>query len=353
MASASPQSLKRGTLLCGGAYSIRALLGCGSFGAVYDAVDMRSGCGVALKTEALSAASPQLGIEWMALDRHLRYKEGIPRVIWFGPCEDAGVEVLVMQRLGASVDALRAAVAAAGGDASANIVAPLPLYVVQYIALQALERLQSCHEEWLAHRDLKPENLLFESGSVASVAETLLAPTAASDAAAAFAANTTPRAWPRVYLIDFGLCKMMREADGRHIAVTRGKSLAGTPRYASLAAHRGLEQSRRDDLESLLYVLLHLARGALPWQSEFMSAADAAAAAAEKGRRGDSGDSAADDADFSTIAAIKARLTPREMCAGLPAAFEITLEHARNLAFDAMPDYALLSRAWRRSTKLR
>jgi serine/threonine protein kinase len=146
MASASPQSLKRGTLLCGGAYSIRALLGCGSFGAVYDAVDMRSGCGVALKTEALSAASPQLGIEWMALDRHLRYKEGIPRVIWFGPCEDAGVEVLVMQRLGASVDALRAAVAAAGGDASANIVAPLPLYVVQYIALQALERLQSCHD---------------------------------------------------------------------------------------------------------------------------------------------------------------------------------------------------------------
>ncbi len=140
--------------------------------------------------------------------------------------------------------------------------------------------------------------------------------------------------------------------------MTRGKSLAGTPRYASLAAHRGLEQSRRDDLESLLYVLLHLARGALPWQSEFMSAADAAAAAAEKVRRGGGGDggggdSAADDADFSTIAAIKARLTPREMCAGLPAAFEITLEHARNLAFDAMPDYALLSRAWRRSTKLR
>lgn len=333
--------LARGALLCGGVYSIRALLGCGSFGAVYDAVDMRSNCSVALKTEVVSQTSPQLGIEWMALDRHLRYKEGIPRAIWFGTCKDAMLNVLVMQRLGTSVDALRAAVADAGGDARAKIVAPLPLYIVQYIALQALERLQACHEEWLAHRDLKPENLLFESGGVAEVGAVLLAPAAASDAAAAIAAGTTPRTWPRVYLIDFGLCKMLRRADGRHIAVTHGKSLAGTPRYASLAAHRGVEQSRRDDLESLLYVLLHLARGSLPWQSEFMAPADAAAAAADG------------DDSFATIAAIKARMTPQELCAGLPAAFEVTLEHARSLAFDAMPDYALLSRAWRRAAKPR
>ena len=109
---------------------------------------------------------------------------------------------------------------------------------VLMLADQMIGRLETLHTKNYIHRDVKPDNFTMGRGSQS---------------------NT-------VFIIDFGLSKKYRDSQMLHIPYKDKKSLTGTARYASIYAHKGVESSRRDDMESLGYVLMYFNRGSLPWQ---------------------------------------------------------------------------------------
>jgi len=112
------------------------------------------------------------------------------------------------------------------------------LKTVLIIAKQLINRIEVVHEERIIHRDIKPDNFLIGG-------------------------NDTTR--DNIYIIDFGLAKCYMNSEGVHIPYKDGKNLTGTARYASISTHKGIEQSRRDDLETIGHVLLYLVKGQLPW----------------------------------------------------------------------------------------
>jgi len=130
-----------------------------------------------------------------------------------------------------------------------------------------------------------------------------------------------------VYVIDFGLSKKYRDPrTHQHIPYVEHKSLTGTARYASINTHLGIEQSRRDDLESLGFVIMYFNRGQLPWQG--------LKANTKKEK-------------YNKIAEKKMSTPVEILCKHFPTEFATYLNYCRALRFDDKPDYSYLRRLFR------
>ena len=112
----------------------------------------------------------------------------------------------------------------------------------------------------------------------------------------------------------------------KHNEIRNGNAFVGTSRFASLHAHEGVEQSRRDDMEGIAYTLIWLLKGTLPWWNE-------------------PGDD--DDQVQRNIYAKKRDISPSELCEGIPREFEEFLRDVQALGYDQEPEYSRYQRRFR------
>ena len=161
------------------------------------------------------------------------------------------------------------------------------------IGYQMINVLQYIHDRHIIHRDIKPDNFVMGANE-----------------------NNA-----HLYLLDFGLAKKYRSSRTLvQYPLVKKKKLTGTARYASIHALEELEQSRRDDLESVGYVLMYFLRGGLPWQGlKIRSKEDR----------------------YKKILTKKKETSSEELCKGFPEEFKEFVEYTRNLEYTEQPDYEL------------
>ena len=162
------------------------------------------------------------------------------------------------------------------------------------IGIQMLDRLEFVHNKNIIHRDIKPDNFVLGLENKSHI----------------------------IYLLDFGLSKKFRSSrTHQHIKFSVNKKLTGTARYASINALKGCEQSRRDDLEAIGYVLMYFLRGHLPWQGLHV-------------KQGED--------RYKKILMKKRETKAEDLCKGFPKEFIEYINYTRNLEFEADPDYKFL-----------
>ena len=251
-------------------YKVLKFINQGSYGKIYKGIDMANGAPVALKI----AFNPKSGKYLKSESEILKILKGhgIPEIKYFG--EYPNYNVLIEPFLGKSLGFLF-------NENNKKFL----LNDVLLIAIQIINRLKFIHSKGIIHCDIKPDNFIPEKNIL--------------------------------YIIDFGLSSFFI-INKKHIECKESNKIIGTAKYASVNALQGIELSRRDDLESLAYMLIYLMKGNLPWEH-----------IKEKNKI----------EKYKKILKIKKNCVPLELCENIPNEFSLFLLYARSLEFEEKPDY--------------
>ena len=265
------------SLIIAGKYRASSKIGEGAFGKIFSGNNINTGDDVAVKIEEYTEHSM---LENDAkIYSYLRDKYGIPSLKACG--REGKYYYMVINLLGKSLDERRI-----------ENRGTLSLKTVISMGLQMLRRIETIHNCGIVHRDIKPENFLLGPENKSGT----------------------------LYLIDFGLATPY--VDGKqHVEMKNSNNLIGTARYTSINIHNGITPSRRDDIESIGYVLIYLLLGKLPWQGDFDLNSK------ERNNK---------------ICEIKKEYNLWSLCKEIPGEIIVFIEYARNIRDEEEPDYTYL-----------
>ena len=261
-------------------YKLIKKIGEGAFGKVYKATKLDTGEVVAIKIEKKTDKNLTRLKHESRVYSYLKHTVGFPKMYFF--LERPKDLIFIMEFLGPNLEELF------------NFCNKhFSLKTILMIAIQVLNRIEQFHMRGFVHRDIKPDNFLIGVSKKKG----------------------------RIYLIDFGLSKKYVTDGKTHIPYKDNKNFTGSYRYSSIRNHRGIEQSRRDDLESIGYMLIYFLNSSLPWQG-----LKGSTRARKK----------------KNIYLVKKNISLNQLCQNLPNEILLYMKHCRSLKFTDKPNYEFL-----------
>jgi serine/threonine protein kinase len=211
-------------------YLVDTLIGHGAYGKIYKIKNIYTDELLAIKVEPKSYNLGLLKYESQIYNLMSIYN-GFPTLKWYGGDDENYYMVLTL--LNYSISDLI-------NNNNNNNNNKLPLWVICYFGIQMFDRIKVLHNNGIIHRDLKPDNFLLGLNENYNI----------------------------LYIIDFGFSIKYIDEYNKHIPMEVNETITGTPNYISINGHDKKTLSRRDDVESICYMLLYMFIGKHLWKND-------------------------------------------------------------------------------------
>jgi casein kinase 1 len=294
--------------IIGDHYILEKQIGSGSFGEVFECIRKSDNRILAAKTENYfedecgNMKKSKLLLEkkiYRILDKN--GVKHIPKIYgYFQGSKIGHSHIMVMSLLGQSLDKI-----------FEKYNNKLNLGSIIKLGIDLVSIIKRIHKAGIIHRDIKPNNFMIGKYNKSYV-----------------------------YIMDFGLSKKYITNNGKHMEYSTGRSLIGTPRYSSLNVHMGIEPGRRDDLESIGYMLIYFLKGKLPWQGLKLPA-----------NKKHTDKNKTKQRKLNQIYYVKKTTSVKKLCQGLPNCFIEYIEYVRKLNFYDEPNYDYLIKLFNNTIK--